>query len=139
MADVLKPLDPSISDAYAHRAPKIKDPHDRPQTLELEIVSPDNSTLDTVNKDTLQVRRTFKDAAGAWSDYRRLKQQNVERNKKNQLIQKKLNNETPYKPKHLESMGQDWRSNRPTGFLSTMVSRIQPPFRAVVEDRKSVV
>jgi len=133
MADVLKPLDPSISDAYAHRAPKIKDPHDRPQTLELEIVSPDNSTLDTVNKDTLQVRRTFKDAAGAWSAYRRLKQQNVERNKKNQLIQKKLNNETPYKPKHLESMGQDWRSNRPTGFLSTMVSRIQPPFRAVVE------
>jgi len=133
MADVLKPLDPSVSDAYAHRAPKIKDPHDRPQFLQLDVVNPTNSTIDTVNKDTLQVRRTFKDASGAWSAYRRLKQQNVERNKKNQLIQKKLNNETPYKPKHLESMGQDWRSNRPTGFLSTMVSRIQPPFRAVVE------
>ena len=133
MADVLKPLDPSVSDDYAHRAPKIKDPNDRPQFLQLDVVNPTNSTIDTVNKDTLQVRRTFKDASGAWSAYRRLKQQNVERNKKNQLIQKKLNNETPYKPKYLESMGQDWRSNRPTGFLSTMVSRIQPPFRAVVE------
>ena len=133
MADVLKPLDPSVSDDYAHRAPKIKDTNDRPQFLQLDVVNPTNSTIDTVNKDTLQVRRTFKDASGAWSAYRRLKQQNVERNKKNQLIQKKLNNETPYKPKYLESMGQDWRSNRPTGFLSTMVSRIQPPFRAVVE------
>ena len=133
MADVLKPLDPKISDAYAPRAPKIKDPHDRPQILQLDIVNPTNADIDTVDKDTLQVRRTFKDASGAWSAYRRLKQQNVERNKKNQLIQRKLNNETPYKPKALESMGQDWRSNRPTGFLSTMVSRIQPPFRQVVE------
>jgi hypothetical protein len=133
MANVLKPLDPSISDAYAHRAPKIKEPHDRPEILKLDIVNPTSSEIDTVNKDTLQVRRTFKDAAGAWSAYRRLKQQNVERNKKNQLIQRKLNNETPYKPKYLESMGQDWRSNRPTGFLSTMVSRIQPPFRSVIE------
>ena len=133
MADVLKPLSPEITDAFAHRAPKIVEVHDKPNSLKLDIVNPTNSTVDTVNKDTLQVRRTFKDAAGAWSAYRRLKQQNVERNKKNQLIQRKLNNETPYKPKYLESMGQDWRSNRPTGFLSTMVSRIQPPFRQVIE------
>jgi hypothetical protein len=133
MADALKPFDPAVTDAFAHRAPKIRDPHDRPEMLNLEVVDPTNGNLDTVNKDTLQVRRTFKDASGAWAAYRRLKQQNVERNKKNQLIQRKLNNETPYRPKQLESMGQDWRSNRPTGFLSTMVSRIQPPFRQVVE------
>ena len=133
MADVLKPLDPMITDRFAHRSPKASEPHDKPNILNLDVVTPTNSTVDYVDKDTLQVRRMFKDAAGAWSAYRRLKQQNVERNKKNQLIQKKLNNETPYKPKYLESLGQDWRSNRPTGFLSTMVARLQPPFRAVVE------
>jgi hypothetical protein len=133
MANVLKPLDPRITDNFAHTAPKSGNPHDKPDILGLTVVTPTNSETDTVDKDTLQVRRMFKDASGAWSAYRRLKQQNVERNKKNQLIQKKLNNETPYKPKYLESLGQDWRSNRPTGFLSTMVSRIQPPFRAVIE------
>jgi len=99
----------------------------------LEVIDPTNGKDQTVDPDTLQVRRTFKDAQQAHSAYRRLKQQNVERNRKNQLIQKKLNNEPPYQPKKLESMGQNWRSNRPTGFLSTMVSRIQPPFREVVE------
>jgi hypothetical protein len=133
MANVLKPLDPQITDQFAHKAPKASEPHDKPEILNLNVVTPTNATVDTVDKDTLQVRRMFKDASGAWAAYRRLKQQNVERNKKNQLIQRKLNNEPPYKPKYLESMGQDWRSNRPTGFLSTMVSRIQPPFRAVIE------
>jgi hypothetical protein len=100
--------------------------------MELKDPSP-NDSGDIVNPDTLAVRRTFKDATQAHSAYRRLKQQNVERNRKNQLIQKKLNNEPPYAQKRLESMGQNWRSNRPTGFLSTMVSRIQPPFRQVIE------
>ena len=138
MPNVLKPLSPEITDQFAPKAPKTSEPHDKPNILNLDIVTPTNSTTDTVDKDTLQVRRMFKDAAGAWSAYRRLKQQNVERNKKNQLIQKKLNNETPYQPKKLESLGQDWRSNRPTGFLSTMVSRIQPPFRQVVEQATSL-
>ena len=133
MADVLKPLSPDIIDFFAPEAPKISNPHERPDQLALKIVNPTNSKTDTVDKDTHEVRRMFKDCSGAWSAYRRLKQQNVERNKKNQLIQKKLNNEPPYKPKYLESMGQDWRSNRPTGFISTMVSRIQPPFRQVIE------
>ena len=134
MANVLNPLDPAILDNFAPKAPKIASPHDRPETLDLKVINPTNSETDTVSKDGKTVRRMFKDAAGAWSAYRRLKQQNVERNKKNQLIQRKLNNEPPYKPKFLESMGQDWRSNRPTGFLSTMVTRIQPPFRQVVEE-----
>jgi len=100
----------------------------------MELKTPSsNDGSDTVNPDTLAVRRTFRDSAQAFSAYKRLKTQNVERNRKNQLIQKKLNNEPPYAQKKLESMGQNWRSNRPTGFISTMVSRIQPPFRQVVE------
>jgi hypothetical protein len=62
----------------------------------------------------------------------------VERNRKNQLIQKKLNLEPPYQQKKLESMGQNWRSNRPTGFLSMMVSRIQPPFKQVIETAQTL-
>lgn len=133
MANVVKPLDPKITDRFADKAPRMGDHHDKPRILDLQVTDPTNGKDQTVDPDTLQVRRTFKDAAQAHSAYRRLKQQNVERNRKNQLIQKKLNNEPPYQPKKLESMGQNWRSNRPTGFLSTMVSRIQPPFKEVIE------
>jgi hypothetical protein len=129
----LKPFDPAIIDRFADKAPRIGDTYDKPRILDLDVVQPTNASLDTVDKDTLQVRRTFKDAAQAHSAYRRLKQQNVERNRKNQMIQKKLNLEPPYNNKKLESMGQNWRSNRPTGFLSTMISRIQPPFRQVID------
>jgi len=129
----LKPLDPKITDAFANKSARLQDGHDKPRVLELNVVDPDVGNLDTVNKDTLEVRRTFKDATQAHSAYRRLKQQNVERNRKNQLIQKKLNLEPPYSNKKLESMGQNWRSNRPTGFLSSLVSRIQPPFKQVIE------
>ena len=134
MADVLKPLPALVTDTYANKAPRIADNQTKPRTLNLNVVDPSpTSNGDTVDPKTLEVRRTFKDAAQAHSAYRRLKQQNVERNRKNQLIQKKLNNEPPYSAKKLESMGQNWRSNRPTGFLSTMVSRIQPPFKQVIE------
>jgi len=132
-SSTIKPLDPRITDAFADKAPRVSDTHDKPRVLGLDVRDPDNGNMDTVDPETLTVRRTFKDALQAHSAYRRLKQQNVERNRKNQMIQKKLNNEPPYSPKKLESMGQNWRSNRPTGFLSTMVSRIQPPFKAVIE------
>ena len=133
MADYVKPLDPRITDKFADKAPRISDPHDKPRILNLDVTDPSTGKNETVDPDTLQVRRTFKNAEQAHSAYRRLKQQNVERNRKNQLIQKKLNNEPPYQPKKLESMGQNWRSNRPTGFISTMVSRIQPPFREIID------
>lgn len=132
MASDLKPLPPRITDTFVHKSPRIED-HSKPKILNLQVSDADNSTNDVVDPETLHVRRTFKDSRQAHSAYRRLKQQNVERNKKNQLIQKKLNLEQPYNNKKLESMGQNWRSNRPTGFLSTMVSRIQPPFREIIE------
>jgi len=133
MSDYVKPLDPKITDKFADKAPRISDSHEKPRILNLDVTDPGAGKNETVDPDTLQVRRTFKNAEQAHSAYRRLKQQNVERNRKNQLIQKKLNNEPPYQPKKLESMGQNWRSNRPTGFLSTMVSRIQPPFREIID------
>ena len=123
-----------IIQAFATKAPRTLEAGDKNNKSRLNVIDQDiNDTGDVVNDDTLEIKRTFRNTQQAFSAYRRLKQQNVERNRKNALIQKKLNNEPPYAPKKLESMGQNWRSNRPTGFLSTMVSRIQPPFKQVVE------
>ena len=92
MATYVKPLDPIITDQYADKAPRVSDHHEKPRILGLDVIDPTEGKTETVDKDTLQVRRTFKDSQQAHSAYRRLKQQNVERNRKNQLIQKKLNN-----------------------------------------------
>ena len=132
MSDFTKPIPAEITNTYASKSPRIMKPSDKHRVNDLDIVE-GSDTGDIVNPDTMQVKRTFKDCQQAHSAYRRLKQQNVERNRKNQLIQKKLNNEPPYSAKKLESMGQNWRSNRPTGFISTMVSRLQPPFKQVIE------
>jgi hypothetical protein len=123
-----------IIQAFATKAPRTLEAGDKNNKSRLNVVDQDiNDNGEVVNDETLEIKRTFRNTTQAFSAYRRLKQQNVERNRKNALIQKKLNNEPPYSPKKLESMGQNWRSNRPTGFLSTMVSRIQPPFKQVVE------
>ena len=132
-----KPLPPEISNSFANKAPRITNP-DNPSPVFPVAEKSQTKNNDVVDLKTGEVRRTFRDANQAFSAYRRLKQQNVERNRKNALIQKKLNNEPPYSPKKLESMGQNWRSNRPTGFLSTMISRIQPPFKQVVEQATSL-
>lgn len=134
MANFLEPLEAQVINTFATKAPRTLEAGDKNNRSQLNVVMPGvNQTDEVVNDETLQVKRTFRNTEQAYSSYRRLKQQNVERNRKNALIQKKLNNEPPYAPKKLESMGQNWRSNRPTGFLSTMVSRIQPPFKQVVE------
>lgn len=129
-----KPLPAIVTNTYANKAPRIRDGSDKDQRVSLgERETGQTDSQDIVDPKNLKVRRTFRDSAQAHAAYRRLKQQNVERNRKNALIQKKLNNEPPYSPKKLESMGQNWRSNRPTGFLSILVSRIQPPFRQVID------
>jgi len=134
MANFLEPLDGNVINVFATKAPRTLEAGDKNNRSQLKVIMPGaNETDEVVNDETLEVKRTFRNTEQAYSAYRRLKQQNVERNRKNALIQKKLNNEPPYAPKKLESMGQNWRSNRPTGFLSTMVSRIQPPFKQVVE------
>jgi hypothetical protein len=134
MANFLEPLEAQVINTFATKAPRTLEAGDKNNRSQLNVVMPGvNQTDEVVNDETLEVKRTFRNTEQAHSSYRRLKQQNVERNRKNALIQKKLNNEPPYAPKKLESMGQNWRSNRPTGFLSTMVSRIQPPFKQVVE------
>ena len=74
MGDVLKPLPAVVTDTYANKSPRITDAHSKPRILDLDVVDPSPTTNgDTVDKNTLQVRRTFKDASQAHSAYRRLK------------------------------------------------------------------
>ena len=134
MTTTSKPIPAIVTNTYATKAPRLRDGSDKDQRINLEIKDGQGTdSSDVVDPKNLKVRRTFRDAEQAFSAYKRLKQQNLERNRKNALIQKKLNNEPPYSPKKLESMGQNWRSNRPTGFLSILISRIQPPFKQVIE------
>ena len=128
-----KPLPAKVTNHFANIAPRVTDAHGAPRELDLPYEPASGNSTDIINEDTFAVQRVFKDSAQAASCYKRLKNDNNDRNKKNQTIQKKLNNEPPNDQKKLESMGQGWRSNRPTGFLSTMVSRIQPPFKEVIE------
>ena len=98
-----KPIPAIVTNTYANKAPRLRDGSDKDQRINLEITD-GNGKGDVVDPKTLRVKRTFRDATQAYSAYRRLKQQNVERNRKNAMIQKKLNNEPPYSPKKLESM-----------------------------------
>ena len=139
MADYLDPMPVEVITTFAGKAPRTLEAGDKNTRSRLNIVNPSQGQTDeVVNDETLEIKRTFRNTEQAFSAYRRLKQQNVERNRKNALIQKKLNLEPPYSPKKLESMGQNWRSNRPTGFLSTMISRIQSPFKQVIESSTSL-
>ena len=87
MSDFTKPIPAEITNTYASKSPRIMKPSDKHRVNDLDIVE-GSDTGDIVNPDTMQVKRTFKDCQQAHSAYRRLKQQNVERNRKNQLIQK---------------------------------------------------
>jgi hypothetical protein len=58
---------------------------------------------------------------------------NRDRNNKNAAIARKLNSEQPWSPKKLKSSNQSWRSNRPTGFMSSLMKRLTPPYKQMVD------
>jgi hypothetical protein len=91
----------------------------------------DGKTIDDAGS---VVRRMFADSKEAHSAYRGLRKDNSDRNRKNAAIQRKLNNEPPFKEKSLAAAGQKWRSNRPTGLLSTMIARIKPGYKKTLLD-----
>lgn len=59
-----------------------------------------------------------------------------ERNKKNAQVQRKLDDDPPYKVKELEAAGQAWRSNRPTGFLSGYLSRAIAAYKKPIDEAR---
>jgi len=84
-------------------------------------------TQERIDPVTLEFRRAFQDESQVWGAYETLKKANDDRTKKNAKIQGKLNHEQPWSQADLDAANQNWRNNRATGFLPTMVSRIVPP------------
>lgn len=69
----------------------------------------------------------------AWDMYKNLVKDNQERNRKNAAAMRKRNGEQPYSSKKLKASGQGWRNNRPTGFMKTMLRRVMPPYKQMVD------
>ena len=89
-----------------------------------------------VNPETLKFRRAVKDAAEAHSIAKRLIEENRERNNKAAAIMRKYNDEQPWNNSKLKAAGESWRHNRSTGFLSSMVKRILPPYVDTIDSAR---
>jgi len=93
-------------------------------------VNPENNLVDPK---TLQFRRAIKDHQEAFSMYRRLVVENRQRGQQNAAIQRKLNDEQPWEAAKLRAAGEAWRHNRSTGFMSSLIKRILPAYKQVID------
>lgn len=93
----------------------------------------DASTADIVDPQTGQVLPAVLTFDQAYQTFKNFTQDNRERNNKNAAIARKINGEQPWNPRKLRAAGQSWRSNRPTGFMSSLIKRLTPPYRQVVD------
>lgn len=139
----LKPIPPDEIDKVISRSPRTG------EKRQLENLDEDYDTLlDEGSGETglvsdkniafkhgkVKVRRSCKDVGTAIGIYRFLQTDNYGRNNVNATIQQKLNNNPPYSEKALEDAGESWRSNRPTGFLTNIVSRVKQPYQSLIND-----
>jgi hypothetical protein len=65
--------------------------------------------------------------------YKNFVTDNRDRNNKNAAVARKLNSEQPWRPKKLKASNQSWRSNRPTGFMSSLLKRVTPPYKQMID------
>ena len=93
----------------------------------------DASTADIVDPQTGAVLPAVLTFDQAYQTFKNFTQDNRERNNKNAAIARKINGEQPWNPRKLRGAGQSWRSNRPTGFMSSLIKRLTPPYRQVVD------
>lgn len=89
-----------------------------------------NDIVDPSTGEVVPATITFQQA---YQTYKNFVSDNRERNSKNAAIARKLNGEQPWNPKKLKSSGQSWRSNRPTGFMSSLMKRLTPPYKQMID------
>lgn len=89
-----------------------------------------NDIIDPASNTVLPSVLTFEQA---YNTYKNFVTDNRERNAKNAAIARKLNGEQPWNPRKLKAAGQSWRSNRPTGFMSSLMKRLAPPYKQVID------
>lgn len=96
-----------------------------------DVAPSTNPVVDeTTGKPKVENILTFPQIHQRWKDFI---QDNKLRNNKNAAIQRKRDGEQPYNPRKLKAAGQSWRSNRPTGFMSSMLKRLAPPYKQMVD------
>ncbi|MCK9587820.1 MAG: hypothetical protein M0Q93_00490 [Terrimicrobiaceae bacterium] len=93
----------------------------------------DADIKDVVDKETGQPLPSVMTFEQAYQTYKNFVTDNKDRNGKNAAISRKLNGEQPWSAKKLKSAGQSWRSNRPTGFMSSLMKRLTPPYKQMVD------
>jgi hypothetical protein len=93
----------------------------------------DATMNDIVNPSTGEVVPSTITFQQAYQTYKNFVSDNRERNSKNAAIARKLNGEQPWNPRKLKASGQSWRSNRPTGFMSSLMKRLTPPYKQMVD------
>lgn len=93
----------------------------------------DASTNDIVDPQSGEVIPAVLSFEQAYQTYKNFVKDNRDRTQKNAAIARKLNNEQPWNPQKLKAAGQSWRSNRPTGFMSSLIKRLTPPYKQMVD------
>jgi len=93
----------------------------------------DASTNDIVDPQSGEVIPAVLSFEQAFQTYKNFVKDNRDRTQKNAAIARKLNNEQPWNPQKLKAAGQSWRSNRPTGFMSSLIKRLTPPYKQMVD------
>lgn len=88
---------------------------------------------ETVNPQTLEFQRAVKDYKQAGEICKRIENDNRKRNQNSAAIMRKYNDEQPWDPSQLSAAGQSWRSNRSTGFFSSIIKRIMPAYLQVID------
>lgn len=89
-----------------------------------------NDIVDPSTGEVVPATITFQQA---YQTYKNFVNDNRERNSKNTAIARKLNGEQPWNPRKLRAAGQSWRSNRPTGFMSSLMKRLTPPYKQMID------
>jgi hypothetical protein len=92
-----------------------------------------NDSGPIVDPQTLEFRRAITSEEQGYSVIQRLKQDSWWRNEKQAAIMRKFNDEPPYDQAKLNAAKQDWRRNASTGFMSSMVKRILPPYNQIID------
>lgn len=91
-----------------------------------------NTSQPVVDPQTLEIRRAILNENQLKSIVTKLETDNENREERDSAIQRKYNNEQPWKESELREAGQEWRSNRATGFMQSIVKRMIPPYLEAV-------
>lgn len=92
--------------------------------------APQDEIVDKEGKPTEKLILTFEKA---FETYKNFVNDNRDRNNKNAAIQRKRDGEQPWSARKLKAAGQSWRSNRPTGFMQSLLKRLMPPYKQMVD------